>query len=185
MQTSDSAATGFDNIRDDELTQEVAQSSREVMYRRLTEDLIRQIQLSARNQQVYAHMGGANNLARAKEFQALEQRSNQDLERLKQAAKNGSLKPVFHYEKRQMHLVQFNNDLTDDDLEVSIHFFVIRNTQHLTLIIQDKMIVYYFYSALLHRSHPAYSCKPFERTFFSYDDIDCFYNSVHFFRLSR
>lgn len=131
-QTSESGAAGFDTIREDEFTQEVAQSSREVMYRRLTEDLIRQIQLSARNQQIYAHMGGANNLARAKEFQNLEQRSNHDLERLKLSAKNGSIKPVFHYEKRQMHLIQFNNDLTDDDLEVSIHFFVIRNTQHPT-----------------------------------------------------
>ena len=119
-QTSELVVEGFDTIRDNELTQEIAQSSRETMYRRLNDDLIEQIQLCARNQQIYAHMEGDNNATRAIEFQNLGQRSSHDLERLKLSSQNPSKKPIFHYEKRQMHLIQFNNDLTDNDLEVSM-----------------------------------------------------------------
>lgn len=154
---------GFDTIRDDEFTRELSQSSREVIYRRLTDDLIEQIQLCARNQQIYAHMEGANNAIRAKEFQNFGQRSSQDLERLKQSSQQASKKPIFHYEKRHMHFIQFNNELTDNDLEVSIA----KALNRLTLINEDNMIVsqFYYHSC----SSMSFEYKSFERTFVHFD----------------
>ena len=108
-------------IRDDELTEELAQSDRNTIYRRLEEDLLRQMQLCARNQQMYAQMEGSNNMKLANEFKILEQRCAQDLEKLRQCFKHGAKVPAFHYEKRQMNIIQVNNDLTDNDFEVNYH----------------------------------------------------------------
>lgn len=105
-------------IRDDEYTDELANCDRDSIYERLKSDLLQQIQLCARNQQLYAHMEGADNAKHANEFKMLEQRSSHDLEQLKQCQQKGFKAPVFHYEKRQLYLIQSNNDLTDNDLEV-------------------------------------------------------------------
>ncbi len=118
LQALASPSQDYDMIRVDELTDEITQSNSENIYHRLQEDLLRQMQLCARNQQMYAQMEGLNNKKQANEFKILEQRSAQDLERLKQNARNGSKTPIFHYEKRQMNIIQVNNDLADNDLEV-------------------------------------------------------------------
>jgi hypothetical protein len=118
LQARESPNQDYDMVRDDELTDEISQSNPENIYHRLQEDLLRQMQLCARNQQMYAQMEGLNNKKQANDFKMLEQRSAQDLERLKQNARHGSKAPIFHYEKRQMNIIQVNNDLTDNDLEV-------------------------------------------------------------------
>ena len=105
-------------IREDDLTDELASCDRETIYQRLQEDLLRQVQLCARNQQIYAHMEGANNAKQANDFKLLEQRSVHDLERLRQGLQKGQKAPIFHYEKRQMNLIHVNNDLGDNELEV-------------------------------------------------------------------
>lgn len=105
-------------VRDEELTEQIAQSDRDTIYRRLQEDLLRQIQLCARNEQIYAQMAGETNKKLARDFKILEQRSAHDLERLKLSFQHGLKPPAFHYEKRQMNIVQVNNDLTDSDCEV-------------------------------------------------------------------
>jgi hypothetical protein len=76
------------------------------------------MQLCARNQQIYAQMEGANNIKQANEFKILEQRCAHELERLRQCFQHGLKVPLFHYEKRQMNIIQVNNDLADNDLEV-------------------------------------------------------------------
>ncbi|CAF2397763.1 unnamed protein product [Rotaria sp. Silwood2] len=107
-------------IQDDELTQELVQSDRDTIYRRLQDDLLRQMQLCARNQQMYAQMEGSNNIKQANEFKILELRCAHDLEQLRKCFQQGLKSPVFHYEKRQMNIIQVNNDLTDQDLEVNV-----------------------------------------------------------------
>ncbi|CAF5138376.1 unnamed protein product, partial [Rotaria socialis] len=79
------------------------------IYQRLQDDLLRQMQLCARNQQIYAQMEGANNSKQANEFKTLEQRCAHDLERLRKCFQHGSKAPLFHYEKRQMNIIQVNN----------------------------------------------------------------------------
>lgn len=118
LQASESPTEDYDTVHDEDLTEEVSKSSRETIYRRLQEDLLRQVLLCARNQQMYAQMEGSNSSIQAKEFKTLELRCARDLERLKQCFQNGSKPPIFHYEKRQMNIIQVNNDLTDDDFEV-------------------------------------------------------------------
>ncbi|CAF4939574.1 unnamed protein product, partial [Rotaria socialis] len=54
-------------IDDDDLTQDLAHADRDTIYRRLQEDLLQQIQLCARNQQIYAQMEGANSLKHSSE----------------------------------------------------------------------------------------------------------------------
>ena len=117
-QVLDVPSDGFEVILDDELTQELAQCDRETIYRRTQEDLLRQMQLCARNQQMYAQMEGAANVKHAAEFKTLEQRCAHDLEKLRTGFQHGSKAPAFHYEKRSMHLIHVNNDLTENDLEV-------------------------------------------------------------------
>ncbi|CAF1008853.1 unnamed protein product [Rotaria sordida] len=107
-------------IHDDELAEELLESDRDTIYRRLQDDLLRQMQLCARNQQIYAQMEGSNNIQQANEFKILEQRCAHDLERLRKCFQNGSKPPLFHYEKKQMNIIQVNNDLTDQDLEVNV-----------------------------------------------------------------
>ncbi|CAF1528452.1 unnamed protein product [Rotaria magnacalcarata] len=111
---------GYEFIQDDELTKEIAKSDRETIYQRLQDDLLRQMQLCARNQQIYAQMEGANNSKQANEFKTLEQRSAHDLERLRKCFQHGSKAPLFHYEKRQMNIIQVNNDLSDHEFEVKV-----------------------------------------------------------------
>jgi len=105
-------------IRDNALTEEISQSNRETIYIRLQEDLLRQMQLCARNQQMYAQMEGPNNMKQANDYKRLEQRCAHELEQLKQNFKHGLKVPVFHYEKRQMNVIHVNNDLTDNEFEV-------------------------------------------------------------------
>ncbi|CAF0805008.1 unnamed protein product [Adineta ricciae] len=119
-QASISSSHGFEVICDQELTEELAQADRDTVYRRLQDDLLRQMQLCARNQQMYAQMEGLTNVQHANEFKLLEQRCTHDLERLRQCFQHGLKAPIFHYEKRQMHIVQVNNDLTDSDFEVNV-----------------------------------------------------------------
>lgn len=118
-------ADGFDVIQDDEFTEELAQCDRETVYSRLKADLLQQIQLCARNQQMFAHMPGEMNAQYATQFKMLEQRSSHQLEQVKQSYQKGFKAPIFHYEKRQLNLIQTNLDLTENDLEVrrrnSIH----------------------------------------------------------------
>ncbi|CAF3989952.1 unnamed protein product [Rotaria magnacalcarata] len=109
-----------DMIDDDDLTQDLARADRDTVYRRLQEDLLQQIQLCARNQQIYAQMEGANNLKHSSEYKILEQRCASDLEKLRYCFQHGIKPPLFHYERRQMNVIQVNNDLGDNDLEVTI-----------------------------------------------------------------
>jgi coiled-coil and C2 domain-containing protein 1 len=109
-----------DLINDDDLTQDLAHADRDTVYRRLQEDLLRQIQLCARNQQIYAQMEGPTNLKQANEYKILEQRCSNDLEKLRQCFQHGLKPPLFHYERRQMNIIQVNHDLGENDLEVTI-----------------------------------------------------------------
>jgi len=118
--TASLPSNGFEVIRDDQFTEELANCDSDTIYDRLKSDLLQQIQLCARNQQLYAHMEGAANAKNANDFKILEQRSSHDLERLKQSFQKGFKTPIFHYEKRQLQLIQSNNDLTENDLEVTI-----------------------------------------------------------------
>ncbi|CAF0956829.1 unnamed protein product [Rotaria sordida] len=109
-----------DMLDDDDLTQDLARADRDTVYRRLQDDLLRQIQLCARNQQTYAQMEGINNVKHTNEYKVLEQRCANDLEKLRQCFQHGLKPPLFHYERRQMNIIQVNNDLGDNDLEVTI-----------------------------------------------------------------
>ncbi|CAF3410052.1 unnamed protein product [Rotaria socialis] len=109
-----------DMIDDDDLTQDLAHADRDTIYRRLQEDLLQQIQLCARNQQIYAQMEGANSLKHSSEYKILEQRCAGDLDKLRHCFQHGIKPPLFHYERRQMNVIQANNDLGDNDLEVTI-----------------------------------------------------------------
>ncbi|CAF1370093.1 unnamed protein product [Adineta steineri] len=109
-----------DMINDDDLPQDLAHADRDTIYRRLQEDLLRQIQLCARNEQIYAQMDGANSIRQANEYKQLEQRCAHDLEKLRKCFQHGLKPPLFHYERRQMNIVQTNNDLGDNDLEVIV-----------------------------------------------------------------
>jgi coiled-coil and C2 domain-containing protein 1 len=114
-------------INDDDLTQDLARSDRDTIYRRLQEDLLRQIQLCARNQQIYAEIEEGNHLKNANEYKILEQRCSNDLEKLRQCFQHGLKPPLFHYERKQMTIVQVNNDLGENDLEVNIYLIKIKN----------------------------------------------------------
>jgi hypothetical protein len=105
-------------VRGDDLPDDLAQADRDTIFRRLQDDLLRQMQLCARNQQIYAQMEGSTNVKFANEFKSLEQRCAHDLGQLRECFQHGSKAPVFHYEKRQMNIIQVNNDLADNDLEV-------------------------------------------------------------------
>jgi hypothetical protein len=108
-------------INDDDLTQDLSHADRDTVYRRLQDDLLRQIQLCARNEQIYAQMEGTNSIKQANEYKNLEQRCAHDLEKLRQCFQHGLKLPLFHYERRQMTIVQVNNDLGENDLEVKIN----------------------------------------------------------------
>ncbi|UJR21607.1 hypothetical protein I4U23_024689 [Adineta vaga] len=109
-----------DLVTDDDLTQDLAHADRDTIFRRLQDDLLKQIQLCARNEQIYAKMEEANSLKHAKEYRNLEQRCAQDLEKLRQCFQHGLKPPLFHYERRQMNIIQSNNDLGENDIEVNI-----------------------------------------------------------------
>ncbi|CAF1094841.1 unnamed protein product [Didymodactylos carnosus] len=104
----------YEMLDDDE---ELLHSDRDTIYRRLQEDLLHQIQLCARNQQVYSQM---DNHEQSIEYKQLEQRCQQDLERLRKCFQHGLKAPLFHYERRQMNIVQINTDLGENDLEVTV-----------------------------------------------------------------
>lgn len=95
------------------------------------------MQLCARNQQIYAQMEGADNLKYANEFKHLEQRCAHDLERLKKSFQNGSKAPTFHYEKRQLNIIQINNDLSDYELEVRLIRFYFSTFLFASIITSD------------------------------------------------
>ena len=144
LQASESSSYGFEVICDQELTEELAQADRDTVYRRLQDDLLRQMQLCARNQQMYAQMEGLSNVQHANEFKLLEQRCTHDLERLRQCFQHGLKAPVFHYEKRQMHIVQVNNDLTDGDFEVKLEQKSILPFEHMCIfLILGQRITWY------------------------------------------
>jgi coiled-coil and C2 domain-containing protein 1 len=109
-----------DLINDDDLTQDLAHADRDTVYRRLQDDLLRQIQLCARNQQTYAQMEGENNIKHANEYKLLEQRCSRDLEKLRHCFQHGLKPPLFHYERKQMNIIQVNSDLGENDLEITI-----------------------------------------------------------------
>ena len=106
-------------INDDDLTQDLAHADRETIYRRLQDDLLRQMQLCVRNQQIYAQMDGHAAVKSANEYKSLEQRCAHDLEKVRQCFQHGLKAPLFHYERRQLNVIQTNNDLGENDLEVS------------------------------------------------------------------
>jgi hypothetical protein len=108
-------------INDDDLTQELANSDRDTVFRRLQDDLLRQMQLCARNHQTYSQMEGTNNIQHAKEYQILEHRCSEDLEKLRKHFQHGLKPPLFHYERKQMNIIQVNHDLGENDLEVNIN----------------------------------------------------------------
>ncbi|CAF4848316.1 unnamed protein product [Rotaria sp. Silwood1] len=119
-QISELANENIEIIHEDELTEELRQSDRDTIYRRLEDDLLRQMQLCARNQQMYAQMEGSNNIKQANEFKILEQRCAHDIEQLRKCFQQGLKPPVFHYETRKLNIIQVNDDLTDQDLEVNV-----------------------------------------------------------------
>lgn len=109
-----------DMIDDDDLPQDLAHADRDTIFRRLQDDLLRQIQLCARNQQIYEQMEGINNTKYINEYKNLEKRCSNDLENLRYAFKSGLKPPLFHYERKQMTVIQTNNDLGENDLEITI-----------------------------------------------------------------
>ena len=108
-----------DLVTDDDLTQDLANADRDTVFRRLQDDLLRQVQLCARNEQIYAQMEEPNSAKHAKEYKHLEQRCAHDLEKLRKCFQHGLKPPLFHYERRQMNIIQTNSDLGENDLEVS------------------------------------------------------------------
>ena len=76
------------------------------------------MQLCARNQQTYSQMEGSDSIKHANEYKILEQRCASDLEKLRLCFQHGAKPPLFHYERRQMNIVQVNHDLGENDLEV-------------------------------------------------------------------
>ncbi|CAF0721649.1 unnamed protein product [Adineta ricciae] len=109
-----------DLVTDDDLTQDLANADRDTVFRRLQDDLLRQVQLCARNEQIYAQMEEPNSAKHAKEYKQLEQRCAHDLEKLRKCFQHGLKPPLFHYERRQMNIIQTNNDLGENDLEVIV-----------------------------------------------------------------
>jgi hypothetical protein len=108
-----------DLIDDDDLTQDLAHADRDTIYRRLQDDLRRQIQICARNQQIYKQMDGSDFSRQINEYKALEKRCADELEKLRQGFQHGLKPPLFHYERRQLSIIQMNDDLGENDLEVS------------------------------------------------------------------
>lgn len=109
-----------DLINDDDLTQDLAHADRDTVYRRLQEDLLQQIQLCVRNQQTLERMEEGSHNRQVDEFKSLEQRCSRDLEKLRKCFQHGLKPPLFHYERKQMNIVQVNDDLGDNDLEVTV-----------------------------------------------------------------
>lgn len=107
-----------DLIADDDLTQDLANADRETIFRRLQDDLIRQIQICARNQQTYSQMDEVDSQRHALEYKQLEKQCSNDLENLRSAFQRGVKPPLFHYERKQLTIVQMNHDLGENDLEV-------------------------------------------------------------------
>lgn len=77
------------------------------------------MQLCARNQQIYSQMEGSDSIKHANEYKILEQHCSHDLEKIRKCFQHGAKPPLFHYERRQMNVVQVNHDLGENDLEVS------------------------------------------------------------------
>jgi hypothetical protein len=67
-------------------------------------------------------MEGGNTQKHINEYKILEQRCSNDLEKLRQCFQHGLKPPLFHYERKQMTIVQVNNDLGENDLEVIKNF---------------------------------------------------------------
>ena len=109
-----------DLINDDDLTQDLAHADRDTIYRRLQDDLLHQISLCARNQQTLERMEGNDCNRQANEYRKLEERCARDLEKLRKCFQHGLKPPLFHYERKQMTIVQVNDDLGENDLEVAI-----------------------------------------------------------------
>lgn len=107
-----------DMIDDDDLADDLSRADRDTIFRRLQEDLLKQIETCRRNQQIYEQMDGANTIKNINEYNALEQHCKNDLEKLRYSFQHGLKPPLFHYERKQTTVIQTNNDLGDNDLEV-------------------------------------------------------------------
>ena len=106
-------------ISQNSLDEELRKCSPAELQRRLEQDLLSQIQLCARNLQLFAQMGGSENVQLAAEYKILEKRCSQDLEKLKQSARSGTTMPEFHYEKREMKVIDLNDEIPDHQAVVS------------------------------------------------------------------
>lgn len=87
------------------------------IFKKLEQDLINQIRMSASNHQHFTKLGDVLNAAK---FQKMEQGCRKDLEALKNAFRHHDPVPKFHYENRTFSLVQCNTDLGDNDLEMTL-----------------------------------------------------------------
>ncbi|OWF41938.1 Coiled-coil and C2 domain-containing protein 1-like [Mizuhopecten yessoensis] len=90
---------------------------RNEIFKKLEQDLINQIRMSASNHQHFTKLGDVLNAAK---FQKMEQGCRKDLEALKNAFRHHDPVPKFHYENRTFSLVQCNTDLGDNDLELTL-----------------------------------------------------------------
>ncbi|XP_060077297.1 coiled-coil and C2 domain-containing protein 1-like isoform X2 [Ylistrum balloti] len=90
---------------------------RNEIFKKLEQDLINQIRMSAANHQHFTKLGDVLNSAK---FQKMEQGCRKDLEALKNAFRHHDPVPKFHYENRTFSLVQCNTDLGDNDLEMTL-----------------------------------------------------------------
>lgn len=107
-------------INDDDLTEDLGHADRNTIYRRLQDDLIRQKEICARNQQICMDIEQESSNRKAHEYKVLEERCAHDLEKLRTCFQLGLKPPLFHYERRQMTIIQSNDALGENDLEVTV-----------------------------------------------------------------
>jgi len=88
------------------------------MYSRLEKDLLEQYKLCKENR---AHFKATAEIASANKFQQMMEHTKKDIDTLRYAAKRGDAVPKFHYEVRAYSRVVCNTDLTDNELEFTVH----------------------------------------------------------------
>lgn len=112
-------SSGYEIVPDETVIGDPPTNNPQQLISRLQDDILRQRQQCARNEQLFRKMSGEINAKYAAEYKALEKRSLQDLEKLKQIMQQKHRIPIFHYEKRQLTYFVVNDDLTDDQAEVN------------------------------------------------------------------
>ncbi|KAK3090097.1 hypothetical protein FSP39_009170 [Pinctada imbricata] len=87
------------------------------VFKKLEQDLIKQIRTCATNQQHFTKLGDVMSAAK---FEKMEQGCRKELDALKNAFKHNDPVPKFHYENRTFSMVQCNTDLGENDLEITV-----------------------------------------------------------------